>query len=95
MNQVYVILKQGVYDHGCHGVFTNKERGIKACNEWADLDKDSYHTYKLYEIFLNQIPIKNAVQNKGFNKIIYHVYKNSSERLETKLTNYKQIIAEG
>lgn len=95
MDYIYVIIKSGVYDHGCHGVFTDKDKAIKSCDECAHLEEDDYHTFSVYEIPLNTLPTQEEIQYEGFSYILYYRTKNVIKTTPIKLTNYKQIIDEG
>ena len=43
---VWLVIKEGVYDHGCHYVAESLEDAEKFCAEWAS-DTDGYHDWRI------------------------------------------------
>ena len=52
---IYAVHKQGyVYSHGVWGIYTDEDAAIKAANDFAQADCDSYHTWQVLKIPLNK-----------------------------------------
>jgi len=54
MTTVYLVIQQGVYRHDIRGVYTGKDRAIKAAERSAAEDRDDYHAYEVHETDLDQ-----------------------------------------
>ena len=52
---MYVVLKQGVYEHGIFGLFSNKDKAFDAAENLANNDTDSYHTWDVYELPVGEV----------------------------------------
>ena len=50
MTSYYVIIKQGVYQHGAYGPYPSQEAASVRARELAQADKDDYHVWQVHEI---------------------------------------------
>lgn len=45
---VYAVFREGIYRHECVGVFSSQERAEDAARAVVAVERDSYHTYRVY-----------------------------------------------
>lgn len=67
----YIIMKEAVYGHGCHGVFLNKESAIESCKICAEQDYDNYHEFIVHEIVIGDLPSQDEIQTDGFDNEVF------------------------
>ena len=53
--QVYVVVRNGVYMQGIGGIFTSDTAAMAAADKLKALEPDDYHTFALVSIRLNEI----------------------------------------
>lgn len=49
---VYAVFQQGVYRHGCAGIFLTLEEAIRAATEAMAEEPDNYHRYEVHPYVL-------------------------------------------
>ena len=43
--ELFAVFQEGVYRHGCHGIFERTAEAIAHANHLANTDQDDYHEY--------------------------------------------------
>lgn len=81
---MYVIIKQGVYQHGVYGLFVEKSTAIEECRSLARADEDAYHRWVVYPIPLGEVFTKTyayspSVVDGGFTAPLDYVFKCTKE----------------
>jgi len=54
MREVFAVFQQGIYRHGCFGIFSSKDKAIAHADHLAGNDKDDYHEYHVVPFTTNK-----------------------------------------